>query len=174
VHDENARAMRLEAGRADVAVNLISPALLAPLEGAGLSIAADPLGGLGPFTISWTGLPDGCAPTSGPTIACNPSAPGTFHLRVVATDSLGGIASNASTVTVAASLIGLPLTEGVELIGGAAALAAVVTGVALYYGLRARGSRRRPTKPEGGTAATGTPKAPPEPSSRTAPGPRAP
>ncbi len=32
VHDENARAMRLEAGRADVAVNLVSPALLPPLE----------------------------------------------------------------------------------------------------------------------------------------------
>ena len=35
VHDENARAMRLEAGKADVAVNLISPALLPPLEASG-------------------------------------------------------------------------------------------------------------------------------------------
>jgi peptide/nickel transport system substrate-binding protein len=41
VHDENARAMRLEAGRADVAVNLISPALLPPLEEfEGLAVAA--------------------------------------------------------------------------------------------------------------------------------------
>jgi peptide/nickel transport system substrate-binding protein len=43
VHDENARAMRLEAGRADVAVNLISPALLPPLEQTeGLAVAARP------------------------------------------------------------------------------------------------------------------------------------
>jgi peptide/nickel transport system substrate-binding protein len=43
VHDENARAMRLEAGRADVAVNLISPALLPPLETApGLAVTARP------------------------------------------------------------------------------------------------------------------------------------
>ncbi len=32
VHDENARALRLEAGRADVALNLLSPALLSALE----------------------------------------------------------------------------------------------------------------------------------------------
>jgi peptide/nickel transport system substrate-binding protein len=43
VHDENARAMRLEAGKADVAVNLISPALLPPIESsAGLAVTARP------------------------------------------------------------------------------------------------------------------------------------
>jgi peptide/nickel transport system substrate-binding protein len=43
VHDENARAMRLEAAKADVAVNLISPALLPPLEAtAGLAVTSRP------------------------------------------------------------------------------------------------------------------------------------
>jgi peptide/nickel transport system substrate-binding protein len=43
VHDENARALRLEAGRADVALNVVSPVLLPALEGrSGLAVASRP------------------------------------------------------------------------------------------------------------------------------------
>jgi len=43
VHDENARALRLLAGHADIAVNAISPALLPALEGRhGLSVVSRP------------------------------------------------------------------------------------------------------------------------------------
>jgi peptide/nickel transport system substrate-binding protein len=43
VHDENARALRLEAGRADVAVNLVSPTLLPALAAEpGLEVASRP------------------------------------------------------------------------------------------------------------------------------------
>jgi peptide/nickel transport system substrate-binding protein len=43
VHDENARALRLEAGRADVALNLVSPMLLPALAGdSSLGISARP------------------------------------------------------------------------------------------------------------------------------------
>jgi len=43
VHDENARALRLEAGRADVAVNLVSPTLLPAMAAqAGLAVASRP------------------------------------------------------------------------------------------------------------------------------------
>lgn len=43
VHDENARALRLEAGRADVALNLISPTLLPALAAEpGLAVASRP------------------------------------------------------------------------------------------------------------------------------------
>jgi peptide/nickel transport system substrate-binding protein len=43
VHDENARALRLEAGRADVALNLVSPMLLPALAGQpGLAVASRP------------------------------------------------------------------------------------------------------------------------------------
>jgi peptide/nickel transport system substrate-binding protein len=43
VHDENARALRLEAGRADVAVNLVSPTLLPALAAQpGLAVASRP------------------------------------------------------------------------------------------------------------------------------------
>jgi peptide/nickel transport system substrate-binding protein len=43
VHDENARALRLEAGRADVAVNLVSPTLLPPLAAQpGLAVTSRP------------------------------------------------------------------------------------------------------------------------------------
>jgi hypothetical protein len=124
-----------------VSLRLSASSLLA---GQGLSIAADPLGGLGPFTIAWTGLPGGCAPTPGPQIACNPSSSGTFHVRVEVTDALGGNASNTSTLTVAPSLLGLPLSEGVALIAGVAALVAGVTALTIYYLGRGRGSRRGP------------------------------
>jgi peptide/nickel transport system substrate-binding protein len=43
VHDENARALRLQAGRADVAVNLVSPTLLPPLAAQpGLAVVSRP------------------------------------------------------------------------------------------------------------------------------------
>jgi peptide/nickel transport system substrate-binding protein len=43
VHDENTRALRLESGRADVALNLVSPTLLPALAGApGLAVTARP------------------------------------------------------------------------------------------------------------------------------------
>jgi peptide/nickel transport system substrate-binding protein len=42
VHDENARALRLEAGRADIAINLISPMLLPALAGRGLAVRSRP------------------------------------------------------------------------------------------------------------------------------------
>jgi peptide/nickel transport system substrate-binding protein len=43
VHDENARALRLEVGRTDVALNALSPALLPALAGqAGLSVVSRP------------------------------------------------------------------------------------------------------------------------------------
>ena len=47
VHDENARALRLEGGRADVAVNLVSPTLLPALASEpGLAIASRPASNL--------------------------------------------------------------------------------------------------------------------------------
>ncbi len=47
VHDENARALRLEAGRADVAVNLVSPTLLPALAAEpGLAVASRPASNL--------------------------------------------------------------------------------------------------------------------------------
>jgi peptide/nickel transport system substrate-binding protein len=42
IHDENARALRLSAGRADVALNVLSPTLLPAVNGAGLAITSRP------------------------------------------------------------------------------------------------------------------------------------
>jgi peptide/nickel transport system substrate-binding protein len=42
VHDENARALRLVAGRTDVALNVVSPSLLPALEREGLRVASRP------------------------------------------------------------------------------------------------------------------------------------
>jgi peptide/nickel transport system substrate-binding protein len=62
VHDENARALRLEAGRADVAVNLVSPTLLPALAAQpGLSVASRPGSNLTYIAVQETRPPLGDA-----------------------------------------------------------------------------------------------------------------
>lgn len=57
VHDENARALRLEAGRADVALNLVSPTLLPALASQpGLAVASRPGANL-TYMVAFEGRP---------------------------------------------------------------------------------------------------------------------
>jgi hypothetical protein len=124
-----------------VSLNLSATSILV---GDGLAMAATPSGGLGPFTFAWSGLPGGCVGASARSLSCNPSAAGTYRIEVELTDALGGNASNASTVTVAPSLLGLPFDEGLAVIGGGMALVAAVTAGALYLRFRRRGTRSPP------------------------------
>lgn len=55
-----------------------------------------------PFTFAYRGLPSGCPSPSGPSLTCTPTSAGTFTIRVIATDSVGGNASLSTIVTVAA------------------------------------------------------------------------
>ena len=57
--------------------------------GSQLSISSTVTGGLPPYTLSYTGLPDGCSSSNSDPYTCIPSAVGTSTLDVRVTDSKG-------------------------------------------------------------------------------------
>lgn len=126
-------------------------------------------GGTGALTYTYAGLPSGCSSSNTASLACTPSAAGSFVVEVTATDALGA-AANASaplTVTSAGGGSSLSLSGGV----GLGILVAVVVllgivGVLLY--LRRRGV---PSAPTGGPRAPAPVEgAPPAAGSDTTPG----
>lgn len=58
---------------------------------------ASPSGGLGPYTISWTGLPPGCV-SEELQVACAPSQPGTWVIGYAVQDANGVAVSSATAV----------------------------------------------------------------------------
>ena len=64
--------------------------------GQATSIGVSYLGGAGQSTVSFSGLPVGCGPSSGQTVNCTPTEVGTFRLNVTVTDSFG-VTANATT-----------------------------------------------------------------------------
>jgi hypothetical protein len=61
-----------------------------------LSIA----GGTGPFSITYRGLPWGCAASDSPTVTCSPSVGGTYPVVATATDAVGYTVAQLVTLTV--------------------------------------------------------------------------
>jgi hypothetical protein len=57
-------------------------------------------GGAGPFGFVYAGLPAGCATRNANSLACQPSATGTFSIGLRATDELGAVAQGVTTLTV--------------------------------------------------------------------------
>ncbi len=49
-------------------------------------------GGSGPYTISWLGLPPGCASAESAELSCNPSVPGSYEVSALVRDSQGALA----------------------------------------------------------------------------------
>jgi hypothetical protein len=56
--------------------------------GVPVTIGASIAGGTGPFSFIYSSLP-GCAPVNAPSFACDPTATGTFPVRVTVSDALG-------------------------------------------------------------------------------------
>jgi hypothetical protein len=65
-----------------------------------LSVAATLGGGVGPFAFAYGGLPNGCATADQGTLACQPSATGSFVIGVSAGDQLGRTSAGTTTVLV--------------------------------------------------------------------------
>ena len=61
-------------------------------------------GGAGSSTISYSGLPRGCASSNTLDLTCRPTANGTFAVSVTVTDALGELASTTATLTVGPAL----------------------------------------------------------------------
>jgi hypothetical protein len=58
------------------------------------------VGGTGTLGYDYVGLPAGCSSTNTVSLACAPSASGTFHVRVFVNDTAGHSSSSAITLTV--------------------------------------------------------------------------
>lgn len=112
------------------------------LQGASVTFRAVTAGGAGTLAHAWTGLPAGCAGAAGPTVACSPSAAGTFNVTVIVTDANNVTARGGATLVVNPSFLGLPAAEGYFAVG--APVGIVVALVAAILMLRRRSRRKEP------------------------------
>ena len=82
-----------------------------PIElGAEVNFTVSASSGTPPYTISWSGLPTGCASANRSTIPCRPTAAGEFNISADVVDSSGGSARGgpAEFVVEPALLLGAP------------------------------------------------------------------
>lgn len=71
------------------------------------------VGGTGPVTVAFTGLPPGCASANSLALNCTPTAAGAYVLTATVTDSLGLASSALANLSVASALsVSLSLTPG--------------------------------------------------------------
>jgi len=103
-------------------------------------------GGTQPYAISWPGLPAWCSVQTGGqphngSAKCSPPAAGAYTISVRVLDADGRVAASSVVLRVetpGATLLGLPETEALSLIGAALAGGAVAT-VLVARTVRARG-----------------------------------
>ncbi len=69
-----------------------------------VSLSAELVGGVPPYSFAWTGLPWGCLSADAPTLVCRPTAFGLFQVSIAVRDAVGGVAAAATTITVASPL----------------------------------------------------------------------
>ncbi len=68
--------------------------------GSSISLAATPSGGTPPYTLHWTGLPEGCSPGAAASLTCRPGGPGEYSIGISVVDSAGATASAGATLSV--------------------------------------------------------------------------
>ena len=73
-------------------------------------LRAQVTGGSTPYTITWSGLPAGCAPANSTQLTCTAATSGAWRIEVTAVDSVGGTANATSTWSVGAAPSGLNLS----------------------------------------------------------------
>jgi hypothetical protein len=126
------------------------------LLGQGLTLTATVQGGSGNPTYNWSGLPTGCtAGSSSPSVACVPTAAGSFEIKVNVTDGNRFYAASTTHVDVNPSFLGMAAVEGYALVGVIVA-AVVIAGVIVYVRTR----RRKKSPPD---VPTSRPPPPPPP-----------
>lgn len=104
------------------------------LAGKSVTFTAVVTNGTGKYTAySWSSLPTGCTSTKGPTLTCTVSVVATSSVTLTVTDSNGANGSGTTNLTVQASFLGLPATEGYEIVAGVivAGIAALAVGLVL-------------------------------------------
>lgn len=121
-------------------------------EGSTVEFALTVQGGVSPYSIEWSGLPPGCPQVFTPSFGCTPSATGTYTVRAIVRDSGGGTAYGSATLTIVATLLGVPV---VDLGVGVAVAAVAVAAVWVFRRRRSRPSRRGKDSPGSAEAPAG-------------------
>ncbi len=125
---------------------LASPSTSA--NGGTIVFTAAVLGGHGPFTFVWSGLPPGCAgPSSAPSFSCTPTAAGDFAVTVQVTDGSGMSSTGSARVQVGQGTLGLPASNSPVVIGGISAAIVLVVAVALLLARRRNEPEVPPPRP---------------------------
>ncbi len=114
------------------------------LLGSTIRLTASMEGGIGPYSFNWSGLPPGCVGTNSAAVSCHPSAAGSYSVGLVVTDDRGEQVSTTIAITVGATFLGLPASEGYGLVAAASAI--VVILLVAFLMLARRRSRRNPRK----------------------------
>jgi hypothetical protein len=121
-----------------------------------VTITASVLGGASPYSFVYTGLPSGCSSQNSSSIACTPSAAGSYTLHVSVTDAKGDQASASTALSVTpsssttSSSSGGASTSEVDALAGVAVVALVLAGAALWVAFSRRGRANPPPPPPGG------------------------
>lgn len=84
-------------------------------------------GGLPPYSYTYTDLPPGCTSANVPTLACTPTAVGSFSVRGYGNDTSAHSASALTTLLVVSPLLSVSIspTSGAVLVGGSQTFSAV-------------------------------------------------
>ncbi len=128
------------------------------LLGKSLTLSPTITGGLGPFSLSWSGLPPGCSATAeAANLTCTPTAAGTYLVTASATDANGMTVTGLVLLTVDAGILGAPTPLAVTVII-AVLIVAVVTAFLVLAQLR---RKRSPPPPPPTGPATLPPPPPP-------------
>ncbi len=131
------------------------------LLGKSLTLTPTITGGLGPFSVAWSGLPPGCNGTAEPAnLTCTPTAAGTYLVTASATDANGMTVTSLLLVTVDAGILGAPTPVAVT---GIIVLLIVVVVAAFLLLARSRRKRSPPPPPPMGPATLPPPPPPAQP-----------
>ncbi len=130
--------------------------------GGAILFSAAVLGGHGPFTFVWSGLPPGCAgPRNASSFSCTPTAAGDFAVTVQVTDGSGMSAMGSTHVQVGQGPLALPGAESPAVVGGIGAAVILVVAVALLLARRRNEPETPPPQPP--TTPPPPPPSPPPP-----------
>ncbi|HEY6238858.1 MAG TPA: hypothetical protein VIZ68_06720, partial [Thermoplasmata archaeon] len=114
-----------------------SPALL----GQSITVHLGLAGGLGPYNVSFFGLPSGCRTEGSFVLVCRPETTGSWIANVSVSDSLGGTTSASITLQVDPSFWGLSVVDALTLL---AIPLTVLAAIAILVLRRRR--RKRPSR----------------------------
>ncbi|MCI4327029.1 MAG: alkaline phosphatase family protein [Thermoplasmata archaeon] len=109
--------------------------------GGSLQLEVTVVGGTGPHTFAYSGLPLGCTGPDSPSLECTPSRAGQYSVTVVVTDSLGARTSGTTSFGVSSNVVAPPKpVAGTDwtLVAGVGVVVVLVAIAALMVWRRSR------------------------------------